>query len=214
MSNIGSSTFYQGNGESTEFEDILREKGILPPKEDEKAKVLNELLDEAKELAEANRDHLAEKNLDELDEVEDEYADSRTLDAYRRARVAQLREMALKNRFGRVYPLSRDDFKREVTDASKINPLAPSPSGEAGKAQSSETASSVRGAGRDEDEEGGRSAGDDGEEGTPVVVLLYKGGIPQSRLLEEIVSRLAEKHKATKFMKIVSDQCIEGYPDR
>jgi hypothetical protein len=70
-----------------------------------------------------------------------------------------------------VYPLSRDDFTREVTDASK-----------------------------------------EGE--TAVVVLLYKSGIPESRLLEELMPRVADKHKYTKFMKIVADQCIEGYPDR
>jgi hypothetical protein len=70
-----------------------------------------------------------------------------------------------------VYPLSRDDFTREVTDASK-----------------------------------------EGE--TAVVVLLYKSGIPESRLLEELMPRVADKHKSTKFMKIVADQCIEGYPDR
>jgi len=34
--------------------------------------------------------------------LQDEYADSRVLDDYRKRRVEQLKQMALKNKFGRV----------------------------------------------------------------------------------------------------------------
>lgn len=221
---MGSSTFYEGTGETTEFEDILREKGVLPPKEEEKVKALEALVEEAKELREAERDHLAEKSLDELGEMEDEYADSRTLDAYRRRRVEQLRLAALRNKFGRVYPLRRDEFSREVTEASREGmPEKDKAKGRGGgrddeddeaaegyAAAGSRAASSVGGAGS-----GAASAGgEEGEGGVYVVVLLYKAGIPDSRLMEDLFARVAEKHKATKFMKIVADQCIEGYPDR
>lgn len=38
--------------------------------EEDKAKALNDLLDEAKERAEAEKDHLADKSVGELDELE------------------------------------------------------------------------------------------------------------------------------------------------
>lgn len=42
----------------------------LPQSQDEKVKALEALVEEAKELREAERDHLAEKSLDELGEME------------------------------------------------------------------------------------------------------------------------------------------------
>lgn len=47
-----------------------------------------------------------------------------------------------------------------------------------------------------------------------VVVLLYKDSVPTSRLVEEAMQEVAQRHSATKFMKIVSDECIPGYPDK
>lgn len=46
-----------------------------------------------------------------------------------------------------------------------------------------------------------------------VVVLLFKDSVATSRLAEEAMQEVAQRHPATKFMKIVSDQCIPNYPD-
>lgn len=104
---------------------------------------------EAEEAA-AAYDPLTRRSLEELDEVGEgeEYADSRALEAYRQARIAQLKQTAERNKFGSVsiyrrkgvegapaattrrarralapalqlLPLSRDDFVREVTEGSK-----------------------------------------------------------------------------------------------
>ncbi|KAI9245751.1 thioredoxin-like protein [Sporodiniella umbellata] len=46
-----------------------------------------------------------------------------------------------------------------------------------------------------------------------VVVHLYKDSIPASKLMHRCLSELATQFKATKFLKIVSDQCIPNFPD-
>lgn len=173
MSNMGSSTYYaRPEGQTTEWEDILRDKGILPAIEtkEQKAKREAEELEIIEEAA-AAIDPLEGRTLDELDELEADgaFGDSNILEKYRLQRIEQLKEQAARNKFGRVYPFSRADFVHEVTEVSKD---------------------------------------------CWVVVLLYKDAIPDSRVLEGVMDRVAPKHKATKFLKIVSDQCIENYPDR
>ncbi|KAL7153243.1 hypothetical protein ABFS83_04G153800 [Erythranthe nasuta] len=47
-----------------------------------------------------------------------------------------------------------------------------------------------------------------------VVVLLYKDGFPECRLLLQCLEDLAKRYPATKFVKIISTECIPNYPDR
>ncbi len=58
------------------------------------------------------------KELQDLaaDTKDDETA--RFLDSYRRKRMAELRRDERKARFGDAYPIARDDYQREVTEAS------------------------------------------------------------------------------------------------
>jgi hypothetical protein len=42
---------------------------------------------------------------------------------YRRQRIGELKQEEDKARFGRVYPIGREDYTREVTEASKVNEL-------------------------------------------------------------------------------------------
>lgn len=51
---------------------------------------------------------------------EDEFADTRILDAYRQIRLNELREAAVKNRFGELVDIVKNDWIREVTDASVL----------------------------------------------------------------------------------------------
>mmetsp|Transcript_15795 Transcript_15795/g.34244 ORF Transcript_15795/g.34244 Transcript_15795/m.34244 type:complete len:254 (-) Transcript_15795:171-932(-) len=46
-----------------------------------------------------------------------------------------------------------------------------------------------------------------------VLVQLYKDGHPACRALGECLEMLAPMHTSTKFVKIVSTECIPGYPD-
>ena len=62
--------------------------------------------------------------MSELRELGDESKDDETeraIDAYRRKRKAELRDEERKAVYGRVYPIARDDYTREVTEASKIS---------------------------------------------------------------------------------------------
>ena len=43
------------------------------------------------------------------------------MDAFRRQRLAEERSTVKRARFGRVYPIGREDYTREVTEASKIS---------------------------------------------------------------------------------------------
>jgi len=101
----------------TPSNDALRKHGILPPREPEPGSpspppspTLDEILDDLQ--------------MSELQELVDDTGDDTTqrmLDAYQRKRLSKEREELKKARFGRVYPISRDDYTREVTEASKVS---------------------------------------------------------------------------------------------
>lgn len=99
--------------------DILRDKGILPPKPPSPTDILDEALAEAKVRAYENR--LEGKDLDELAELEDE-EDEAFLEAYRVKRVREIRELQSKARFGSVLPITKADFQQQATEASKALP--------------------------------------------------------------------------------------------
>eukprot|EP01138_Halocafeteria_seosinensis_P003302 gb/GECG01003378.1/.p1 GENE.gb/GECG01003378.1/~~gb/GECG01003378.1/.p1 ORF type:complete len:263 (+),score=61.26 gb/GECG01003378.1/:1-789(+) len=162
--NAGSSTSYRrGTQETTEWEDIQRKMGNLPPLEKHE--------EEEDDDEEHQKDELEGKNLEQLDELEEEeYSDSRIIHEYRKKRMAELKALAEKKKFGHLIPLEKADFVREVSEGSKPEKW--------------------------------------------VVVLLYKDSVPTSRLVEEAMQEVAQRHSAAKFMKIVSDECIPGYPDR
>ena len=63
-----------------------------------------------------SEDELRERAEDTRDEEE-----SRAIEAYRRARLAEVDLERRRARFGRVYPIGRDDYTREVTEASKVD---------------------------------------------------------------------------------------------
>lgn len=101
--------------EDTEFNDALRKHGILPPKEPEPpspsppaSPTLSDLLDDmtAEELKEMGED----TNDDEVE---------RLAGKLRRQRLEETKEVE-RSRFGRVYPIGREDYTREVTEASKV----------------------------------------------------------------------------------------------
>lgn len=62
--------------------------------------------------------NLEEKSLDELDELEDE-EDERVLEAYRQKRIAELKELANKSKYGEVREISAEDYIQEVNNAGE-----------------------------------------------------------------------------------------------
>lgn len=82
--------------------------------------MIEEALIEGRRLAHENR--LEGKDLDELDELEDD-EDEAFLEEYRKKRIAELSSIEKKAIHGSVYPLSKPEYQREVTDASKNGPV-------------------------------------------------------------------------------------------
>lgn len=156
-------------GASTQWDDIQRKLGNLPPKapvfkpdpftpgEDEGSKS-------------KDKDWIDEKTQEELDDLEDDpdLNDDRFLQEYRKKRMAEMREAAKIVRFGSVIPISGSDFVREVSQAP---------------------------------------------EDIWVVVLLYKDGYSSCQILLQFLDELATKYPVTKFVKIISTDCIPNYPD-
>lgn len=82
--------------------------------------MIEEAILEGRRLAHENR--LEGKDLDDLDELEDD-EDEEFLEQYKRKRMAELNNLQKKAIHGSVYPISKPEYQREVTDASKNGPV-------------------------------------------------------------------------------------------
>jgi hypothetical protein len=100
--------------------DILRKHGVIPEKPPSPTPLIEEAILEGRRLAHENR--LEGKDLDELDELED-LEDENFLEKYRQQRVQELASLTKKAVHGTVYPISKPDYSREVTDASANGPV-------------------------------------------------------------------------------------------
>jgi len=112
-------------------------------------------------------EELLTKTLEELDVLEDDIEEN-TLEKIRQQRLRELKAEAAKQRFGDVYPLSRADFIRDVTEASREY---------------------------------------------WVVVEMFKDSIEESVKCSQMVRELASRQRAVKFVRILSTNCIERWPD-
>ena len=82
--------------------------------------MIEEALLEGRLIAHENR--LQGKDLDELDELEDE-EDEAFLEQYRRQRIKELGSLTKKSTHGSVYPISKPEYAREITEASNKEPV-------------------------------------------------------------------------------------------
>lgn len=98
----------------------MRKHGVIPEKPPSPTPMIEEAILEARKLAHENR--LEGKDLDELDELEDDEDDD-FLEQYRQKRMAELGALQKKSVHGSVYPLSKPDYQREVTEASNNGPV-------------------------------------------------------------------------------------------
>ncbi|KAI0534148.1 thioredoxin-like protein [Xylaria digitata] len=104
----------------TEWNDILRKHGIIPEKPPSPTPMIEEAILEGRRIAHENR--LEGKELDELDALEDE-EDEAFLEQYRQKRMQELNKLTKKSIHGSVYPISKPDYSREVTEASNNGPV-------------------------------------------------------------------------------------------
>lgn len=213
--------------EDTEFNDALRAHGIIPPKAPSRSPSPEPT--PAGEARAARLKHATVQDLDdELEDLkpgargtgDDVDAEEQRLLALRRQRLEDLIREQKRGRFGRVYPIARQDYTREVTDASKEKGVggggvddddddddAPH---EDGKADVPDGSGSMR-THMVADEHGQERPA---RKGTGVVCFLFKDGMETCRLVAGYLDTLAAKYPATKFVSIVGDKCIPNYPDR
>jgi len=102
--------------EDTEWNDILRKHGVIPERPPSPTEQLEEALQEAVVKQYENR--LESKDLEELEELEDE-EDEDFLEEYKQKRLKEYQQLTEKSKFGSVYPITKPDYKKEITDASK-----------------------------------------------------------------------------------------------
>lgn len=111
----------QDPNEDTEWNDVLRAKGILPPKPKEKEITEDDIIgmieNTIEQKANGGKD-MSKMGLDELDELEDS-EDEAILEEYRRKRIAELQQLAKKAKFGSVLEISGQDYVEEVTKAGE-----------------------------------------------------------------------------------------------
>ncbi|EEY15709.1 phosducin family protein [Verticillium alfalfae VaMs.102] len=104
----------------TEWNEILRKHGVIPEKPPSPTPMIEEAILEGRRIAHENR--LEGKDLDELDELEDE-EDEAFLEIYRQKRMQEISSMQSKAVHGSVYPVSKPDYARDITDASHKGPV-------------------------------------------------------------------------------------------
>ncbi|KAJ4980890.1 hypothetical protein NE237_031727 [Protea cynaroides] len=157
-------------GASTQWDDIQRKLGNLPPKP-APFKPPSFIPTQDEDSKPKNKVWIDEKTEEELEDLEDDadLDDDRFLEEYRKKRLAEMREAVRVARFGSVIPISGSDFVREVSQAPPD---------------------------------------------VWVVVFLFKEGIPKCNQLMPCLEELASRYPETKFVKIISTDCIPNYPDR
>jgi len=103
--------------EDTEFNDALRKHGILPPR----PKTLSSPSPPPSLSLEERLDDLDDAELLELEEEAKDDEAERRIREYHEKRLENQRIETQRARFGRAYPIGRDDYTREVTEASKVD---------------------------------------------------------------------------------------------
>ncbi|CAB1347142.1 unnamed protein product [Coregonus sp. 'balchen'] len=106
----------------TEWNDILRKKGILPPKEKTQDEVDEEALEQQILLQQESVVKTYESmTLDQLDENEDDFSeeDEAAIEIYRQKRLAEWKATQINNCFGEVVEISGQDYIKEVNKAGE-----------------------------------------------------------------------------------------------
>eukprot|EP00386_Alphamonas_edax_P013317 GDKI01041162.1.p1 GENE.GDKI01041162.1~~GDKI01041162.1.p1 ORF type:complete len:290 (+),score=90.00 GDKI01041162.1:111-980(+) len=174
---------------TTEFEDQLIKRGIMeaPKKEVTEEQLTKWAVDEAEKF-----NPLEHQTLDELNKLEDDVEED-VLEKYRKMRLEQMRKKQQQYRFGELYHLYQDEFVKEVTEASKIDPETREKSGDAVS----------------DDEDAPKR-----DTGTWVVVHLYQDSVEECVLLNSALMKIAKKFGNVKFMKGKANEIIPNFPDK
>jgi len=110
----------QDPNEDTEWNDVLRAKGIIPEKPKEKEVTEDDIVSMLEKTIKekSGAKDMEDMTLDELDELEDD-EEERVLEQYRQQRIAQIKSLQEKSRFGDVREISANDYVAEVNKAGE-----------------------------------------------------------------------------------------------
>uniref|UniRef100_A0A667GZP0 Phosducin like 2 n=1 Tax=Lynx canadensis TaxID=61383 RepID=A0A667GZP0_LYNCA len=108
----------QDPNEDTEWNEILRDFGILPPKEEPKDEIEEMVLRLQKEAMVKPYEKMT---LAQLKEAEDEFdeEDMRAIEIYREKRLQEWKALKIKQKFGELREISGNQYVNEVTNAEK-----------------------------------------------------------------------------------------------
>ncbi|XP_038625234.1 phosducin-like protein 2 isoform X1 [Tachyglossus aculeatus] len=106
----------QDPNEDTEWNDVLRNFGILPPKEETKDETEEMVLRLQKEAMVKPYERMS---LTQLEEAEDEFdeEDMKALEVYRQRRMQEWKALQKRQKFGELREISGNQYVREVTNA-------------------------------------------------------------------------------------------------
>jgi hypothetical protein len=178
--------FVKYTGTTTQFDDVLIDKGIITKEQallaqgmdvDSVAEILVKekleemgFFDETIERGPTKDDIAKEASLNELDELEDDddFGDESFLQKYREQRMQELKVKRESEIFGSVNEISKADWVREVNDASKKY---------------------------------------------WVIIHLYANHIEGCDHMNDLIIRFASKFRGVKCLRIKSTSAVENYPD-
>lgn len=107
----------QDPNEDTEWNDILRKKGILPQKEPEVTEeMITEMMEQTIQEKNSADARLGKLSLDQLEELEDD-EDEAILLEFRKRRIEEMKAQADANKFGEVIEISAQDYLEKVNNA-------------------------------------------------------------------------------------------------
>ncbi|CCE63969.1 hypothetical protein TPHA_0G01320 [Tetrapisispora phaffii CBS 4417] len=176
--------------EDTEWNDILRAKGVIPERPPSPTAQLEEALEDALKKQHENR--LEDKDISDLEELEDD-EDEDFLAFYKQKRLAELAKLQQRSKFGDVYHINKPEYNKEVTEASKG----------AKKVSNGTYLNSID---NNESKEESSNA-------VYVFVHLSLQSKLQSRILSHIFQTEAPKFPEIKFVDIPGPRAIENYPE-
>ncbi|AMD18561.1 HBL341Wp [Eremothecium sinecaudum] len=101
--------------EDTEWNDILRQHGVIPERPPSPTAQLEEAIEEALQKQHDNR--LEGKDFSDLEELEDD-EDEEFLEFYKQKRMAELQKLHQKSRFGQVFHITKPEYNEEITQCS------------------------------------------------------------------------------------------------
>ncbi|SCV05883.1 LANO_0H17282g1_1 [Lachancea nothofagi CBS 11611] len=101
--------------EDTEWNDILRQHGVIPERAPSPTAQLEEALEEA--LVKQHENRLDGKDLSDLEELEDD-EDEEFLEIYKRKRMAEIQKLHEKAKYGQIYHVNKPEYNKEITECS------------------------------------------------------------------------------------------------